>query len=120
MNADEIVRVLRSCGGGPEGMKITRDAADLIETLQAELVHVSQLNATVNSMYQHAEASRKTLEQALLKSQCREKAAVEEIDNFTKERMQQLTLEESLILQPVLNRIYTIRKRGPQETGEES
>jgi len=35
--ADEIVRALRDCGGGPEGMKIASEAADLIDSLTAQL-----------------------------------------------------------------------------------
>lgn len=59
------------------------------------------------------------LQTQLSASQRRERAAVNEIEDFTKAMMQQSTLEQALILQPVLNRIYTIRKRGPQEPGEE-
>ncbi len=53
------------------------------------------------------------LKAALAEAQRRERA-VDEIEAFTKTRMQQLTLEQALILQPVLNRIYKIRKNGPQ------
>lgn len=41
-NANEIVRALRNCGGGPEGMMITSDAADLIESQAARLAEAER------------------------------------------------------------------------------
>lgn len=37
MNAEQIVKELRNCGGGDEGIKIVVAAADLIESLQTQL-----------------------------------------------------------------------------------
>lgn len=51
------------------------------------------------------------LTRALADKTAERDAAVEEIHAFVCEEMNLHTLEKSLILQPVLNRIYTMRKR---------
>lgn len=39
--AEEIVRALRNCGGGPEGMKIAHGAADLIDSLTTQFNEIT-------------------------------------------------------------------------------
>lgn len=98
MNAENIIKELRNCGGGEEGLRIVNAAADMIESLQAQLYQCKEENeawdntdcnacpfsdweacdelcSSKNELLKFA----KSLADQLTESQRRERAAVEDI-----------------------------------------